>query len=332
MTTENDGAVDLVGQGDFRYEPLPGWDQLPADWSYGEVVGAATDSAGNLYAFNRGEHPVIVYSADGTCQGSWGEGQFQRPHGIWLTNDDQLWLSDDHGHCVRRYTTDGQRLQTLGTEGVPSDTGVVDMDYRTLKQPAGPFNLPTNLAVAPDGRLFVTDGYGNCRVHRFSAEGEHETSWGTPGAGPGQFHLPHGIDVDSAGVVFVCDRENSRIQLFDSDGGFLEEWTDVARPCEVFLDADDTVYVAELGWHAGTNDQRFDETGGRISIFSRQGELLSRFGGGSDPYAPGDFAAPHDIWVDSQGDIYTSEVIASAAVPRGLVGPDCPTLQKFRKI
>ena len=329
MTTEE---TLLVGQGEFMYQPLPGWDQLPDGWSYLEVVGAATDSAGNLYAFNRGEHPLIVLDAEGNFLRAWGEGEFQRPHGIWIAPDDTLWLTDDFDHTIHRYPPEGERLSTMGSSGQFSDTGVENSDYRTLKQPGGPFNQPTNLAVAPDGRLFVTDGYGNCRVHRFSADGELEISWGEPGDGPGQFHLPHGICVDSTGVVFVADRENSRLQLFDADGNFLEEWTDVARPCEVFLDADDTVYVAELGWHAGTNDQRLDETGGRVSIFNRKGELLSRFGGGADPYAPGDFAAPHDIWVDSRGDLYTSEVTVAAAVSRGLVGPDCPSLQKFRRI
>ncbi len=332
MTGEQETGPTVVGQGAFQYEPLPGWDQLPEGWSYGEVVGAATDSAGRLYAFNRSEHPVIVYEADGSFVGSFGEGEFERPHGIWITDDDVVWLTDDFGHVIHRYTTDGQRQQTLGTQGAGSDTGVENQNYLTIKQPAGPFNQPTNLAVAPDGRLYISDGYGNCRVHRFSADGVFEISWGTPGDSDGEFHLPHGIDVAGDGTVFVCDRENSRIQLFDPDGGFLESWTDVARPCEVFIDADDVVYVAELGWHAGITPQQFDKPGGRVGIFSRTGELLSRFGGGANPYDPGDFAAPHDIWVDRNGDIYTSEVIASAAVPKGLVEADCPTLQKFRRI
>ena len=319
-------------EGDLRFEAISGWAQVPVEAGFVEAVGAAVTWRDEVVVFARADIPVLIFSPEGRYLRGWGQGEFVRPHGIWIGKDDTLYLTDDMGHSVRQYSMSGQLLRMIGPSGTPSPTGIDGMDYRKIRPGVGPYNMPTNLAIGSCGGMFVVDGYGNARVHRFSAQGTLISSWGEPGARPGQFNVPHGIDCDSAGRIFVCDRENSRIQLFDSDGGFLEEWTDVARPCEVFLDADDTVYVAELGWHAGTNDPRFDETGGRVSIFSRQGELLSRFGGGSDPYAPGDFAAPHDIWVDSQGDIYTSEVIASAAVPRGLVGPDCPTLQKFRKI
>lgn len=318
-----------VGNNDFQYEADSEWQQLPDGWDLVEAVGMATDSQDRVYVFNRGEHPLIVFDRDGSFITAWGEGEFVRPHGIWIGRDDSLYLTDDCDHTIRRYTAEGMKLMTLGTSGLASDTGVTGSDYRTITQPGGPFNLPTNLAVAPDGMLFVTDGYGNCCVHKFDAEGKFLFSWGEPGDGPGQFHLPHGIGIGSDGRLFVADRENSRIQIFNSEGEFLDQWTDVARPCEVFLDSDDRVFVAELGWHAGLPDPQPDRTGGRVSIFSSSGELLSRFGGGKDPYQPGDFIAPHDIWVDSHGDIYVGEVTMSAAVSRGLVKEDCPSLQKF---
>ena len=318
-----------VGNNDFQYEADSEWQQLPDGWDLVEAVGMATDSQDRVYVFNRGEHPLIVFDRDGSFVTAWGEGDFVRPHGIWIGRDDTLYLTDDCDHTIRRYTTEGMKLMTLGTSGLASDTGVTGSDYRTITQPGGPFNLPTNLAIAPDGMLFVTDGYGNCCVHKFDAEGKFLFSWGEPGDGPGQFHLPHGIGIGSDGRLFVADRENSRIQIFNSEGEFLDQWTDVARPCEVFIDSDDRVFVAELGWHAGLPDPQPDRTGGRVSIFSSSGELLSRFGGGKDPYQPGDFIAPHDIWVDSHGDIYVGEVTMSAAVSRGLVKEDCPSLQKF---
>src|SRR5262249_12426555 len=158
--------------------------------------------------------------------------------------------------------------------------------------------------------------------------------WGEAGSGPGQFHLPHGSAVDAAGTVYVADRENSRVQLFDSDGTYLAEWTDVARPCQVFAAPDGKVYVAELGYRAGVwpgTSYPPGSTGGRVSVFDRDGKLLARGGGGDDPCAAGAFFATHDVCVDSRGDVYVAEVTVSAGGNRGLVSPDCHSLQKFTR-
>jgi DNA-binding beta-propeller fold protein YncE len=292
----------------------------------------ACDSKDRLYVFNRGGHqPVIVFDQNGEFLHSWGESQFIRPHGIWIGPDDSVYLTDDQDHTVRKFTTDGQLLLTLGTSGQPSDTGVESSDYRTIKRAGLPFNLPTNLSLAPNGEMYVSDGYGNCCIHKYSADGELLFSWGRPGSGAGEFQIPHGIAVDHSGNVVVADRENSRLQWFTASGEYIEEWTDVARPCNVVFDDSDNVFVAELGWHAGTPNPRPEETGGRVSVFSRSGALLSRWGGGRNPYRSGDFIAPHDIWLDSRGDIYVGEVTLSAAAKRGLVGEDCPSLQKFTR-
>ena len=171
-----------------------------------------------------------------------------------------FYLTDDLDHTVRKFTTDGKLLQTLGTSGQPSDTGIVGIDYRTIRRPGPPFHRPTNVALAADGSVLVTDGYGNCRVHHFAPDGRLLSSWGEPGDGPGQFHLPHGIAVDRDGRIYVADRENSRIQIFSPQGKFLSQWTDVARPMQVFIDKHDNVFVAEVGWArsfslAGTGDR-----------------------------------------------------------------------------
>jgi DNA-binding beta-propeller fold protein YncE len=316
---------------DFGYEADDHWAKLPPGWSWQEVVGVVTDRHDRVYVFNRGEHPVIIFERDGTFIGSWGEGLFVRPHGIFIGPDECVYCIDDLGHTVRKFTPEGRLLLTLGS-GQPSDTGATSLDFRTIVRAGPPFHYPTNLALSPEGDLYVSDGYGNARIHKFTPEGRLLFSWGEPGIGPGQFHIPHGIAVDRHGTVYVADRENSRIQRFNSDGKYLSEWTDVARPCEVFIGDDGEVYVAELGFRAGMwpgTDAPANAPGGRVSIFDAHGTLLARWGGGRNPCAPGDFFAPHDIWVDAHGDLYVSEVVYSGGGNRGLVSADCHALQKF---
>jgi DNA-binding beta-propeller fold protein YncE len=331
MRAEGAGKT-IVGSGRFVYEASNEWQRLPQGWELVEVAGVATDSQGRAYVFNRGVHPVIVFDSDGTFLRSWGEGGFVRPHGITIGPGDFVYLVDDQDHTVRKYTRDGELVWTLGTSGQGSLTGVQRSDYRTISRAGPPFNQPTNVALAPTGELYVSDGYGNARIHKFSADGRLLLSWGEPGGGPRQFRVPHGIAVDGEGRVFVADRENSRLQLFDPDGGFIAEWTDVVRPCEVFVDAEDNVFVAELGRRAGlypwmTAD--LGSPGGRLSVFDRTGALLSRWGGGDRPGHAGDFFAPHDVWLDAHGNLYVGEVTWSAGGNRGLVPRDCPCLQKF---
>jgi len=318
---------------EFGYEADDSWAKLPPGWGWTEVAAVATDSQDRVYAFNRGEHPVMVFDRDGTFVNSWGEGLFARPHGLFIGADDAAYCTDDLGHTVRKFTPEGRLLLTLGASGWPSDTGATSMDFRTVQRAGPPFHYPTNLAVSPAGDLYVSDGYGNARVHKFSPGGQLLLSWGEPGDGPGQFHLPHGIAVDRQGTVYVADRENSRVQLFMPDGQYLAEWTDVARPCQVFIDGAGTVYVAELGFRAGmwpgTTAPSADAPGGQVSVFDRHGRLRARWGGGRNPRAPGDFFAPHGICVDSHGDIYVAEVVWSAGGNQGLVSPTCHTLQKF---
>ncbi len=318
---------------DFGYEALNRWPQLPAGWSWYEATAVAVDIRDRVFVFNRGEHPVMIFEPDGTLAASWGEGLFVRPHGIFIGPDDAVYCTDDSGHTVHKFTPDGRLLMTLGTPGRPSETGATSVDFRTIERSAGPFHYPTNLAIAPSGDLYVSDGYGNASVHKFSPEGRLLRSWGEPGARPGQFRVPHGIAVAGDGTVLVADRENSRIQFFSPDGEYLSEWTDVARPCQVSVGPDANVYVAELGFRAGmwpgTKAPSPGATGGRLSIFSGEGKLLARWGGGDNPCAAGDFFAPHGIWVDSQGAIYVAEVVMSAGGNRGLVSSECRSLQKF---
>ena len=320
----------------LRYEVVEGWEQLPAGYEHRDVAGVAVDREDRVFLICRGDHPIMSYDEKGKFLGSWGEGQFTyRTHGITIGPDGTLYCSDDGNHTVRQFTPDGRLLMTLGTMNVPSDTGYDGKDTKTVSYPGGPFNRPTNLAIGPRGDLYVSDGYGNCRVHQFSPTGTLKRSWGTPGKGPGEFFLPHGIAVASDGRVFVCDRENDRLQIFSPDGEYLTEWTDTQRPTHIVFDPQGRAYVSELWWHKGQTSQRHgpitESRYGRVTVYDPDGKVLTRWGT-PDACAPGSFAAPHGIAVDTRGDIYVSEVTWTFAVSRGLVPAGCHTFQKFRLV
>lgn len=326
----------VVGNGSFRYRALAQWQQRPSDCVWSEVPGVAVDAEDRVYVFSRDQHRVLIFSRQGEFLSSWGEGCFARAHGIAIGPDGAVFCTDDLDHTVRKFTPEGELLLTLGTSGRPSATGATSVDYRTICQAGEPFHFPTNVAFAASGEIYVADGYGNARIHRFSPDGELLQSWGEPGNGPGQFHVPHGIAVAADGQVFVADRENCRLQSFSPDGVFLDEWTNLARPCQVAFDAAGNVFVAELGFRSGmwpgTEPPTRNATGGRISVFSTGGDLLSQWGGGANPTATGDFFAPHDVCVDSHGDVYVSEVNWSAGGNRGHVAASCHSIQKFVRV
>jgi DNA-binding beta-propeller fold protein YncE len=319
----------------MRYGVVEGWEQLPKGWEHRDVAGVAVDGEDRVFLICRGDHPIIVYDQKGTFLSSWGEGDFTyRTHGITIGPDGTVYATDDGNHTVRQFTPTGKLLMTMGTLNRPSDTGYDGKDSIHIPRPGGPFNRPTNLAVGTNGDLYVSDGYGNCRVHQFSPTGTLKRSWGVVGKGPGQFHLPHGIAVAADGRVFVCDRQNDRIQVFSPDGEYLTEWTDTQRPTHLVFDAQGHAYVSELWWHKGQTSQRHGPIEqpryGRVSVFDRDGGLLARWGT-PDATAPGSFAAPHGIAVDSRGDIYVAEVTWTFAVSRGHAPADCHTFQKFAR-
>ncbi len=324
-----------VGSGDLVFEAVPGWPSVPTEAGLIEAIGVAVGQGDQVYVFARADIPVLVFEADGTFVKGWGEGQFVRPHGITIADDGSLYLTDDMGHSVRQFTPDGKLIRTIGPSGTPSDTGAEGFDYRTIRPEAGPpFNLPTNLTIGPDGHLFITDGYGNARVHRFEADGKYIASWGAPGDGPGQFNVPHGISNDGE-RLFVADRENSRVQIFSLDGELLGIWDDVARPAQVYVSPERHAYVFELGFRTGVfpwNSPDASKPGGRMSVFDLDGNLLARWGGDGFPKTDEEFYAPHDVCLDSHGNVYTAEVKAAAA---GFVGDDTsalPSLRKFRRV
>ena len=275
-----------VGTGSYTYELIEGWERLPEGWTLGQTA-IVTDTHDRVYLFNRSDHPLIVLDREGNFLSSWGEGVLTDAHGMYIDTSNNLYLPVKNSHVVLKYSSDGNLLMTLGTWDHPSDTGWSG-DYRdTVMRGAGPFNRPSDVSLSPSREIYISDGYGNARVHKFAPDGRLLFSWGSPGkTAPGEFHIPHGIWVHSDGRVFVADRENDRIQIFTPGGEFLGQWTDLARPCDIFIDHDQTVFVAELDAF--------------MSILTIDGRLLSRWSGPTD-------AGAHAVWVDSHGDLYVNQ-------------------------
>ncbi len=313
------------GNGSYRYELVEEWAKLPTGWSFLDVGGLAVDAQDHLYVFNRSAHPLMVFDRNGNLASSWGEGVFNRPHGIRISRDGTIYCTDDGSHVVRKFSPDGKLLMTMGTKDKPSDTGYVEKpdllaSLDTIKRGGPPFNRPTGVALSSNGDIYVTDGYGNARVHKFNVNGKLLFSWGEPGTGQGQFRLPHNVWVDKLERVWVPDRENSRVQIFDSRAKFVTQWTDVVRPTDVFIDNDDVVYIPEIG-HVG-------DAGPKVSLFTFDGTPIASWGCQPKDHRTDLFVSPHAIAVDSHGDVYVGEVaLTHSGIDRG-----GRVVQKFARI
>jgi streptogramin lyase len=309
----------------FAYEVASDWARLPEGWYFGDVAAVAVDHKDHVYVFNRGPHPMMVFDSDGLLLRSWGEGVFQRPHGLHIGHDGAIYCTDDGDHTVRKCAADGTVLMRIGVPGRPSTF----MGGR-------PFNRCTHTALAPDGEIYVSDGYGNACVHRFSPDGTLLQTWGESGSGKGQFYIPHNICCDRHGWVYVADRENHRIQIFDAQGRFETQWHDLHRPCALCTGNPPGArwYVGEVG-PAFAATLQFPNLGPRISILNHHGELLARLGNLPAGITPGCFIAPHGIAVDSAAAIYLGEVSYTAwpQVFPGSPRPDyLPTLHKLTPV
>jgi hypothetical protein len=285
--------LDVVGEGDLRYRLVPDWARLPEGWRLGHSA-IAIDRDDRVYLFNRSEHPMIVLAADGSFVSSWGEGLLTSAHHAYMDDRDHLFLPVLHSHVVLECTVDGDVVRTLGEWGRPANPDWNGDHRQWMRTPPprahGPFCLPTGVAVGPDGSVYVSDGYGNARIHRFAPDGELLTSWGRPGTeGPGAFFTPHGIRVTADGRVLVADRQNDRIQVFTAEGEYLTEWTGFREPCDIAI-AGDLVYVAEgAGVHRAP---------GLLQIRTLAGEPVSSWDRGSAG------RGAHDVAVDSTGAVY----------------------------
>jgi DNA-binding beta-propeller fold protein YncE len=261
------------------YQVVTGWPQLPGDITFGPVSAVATDSADRVYVCHRGKHPVLIFERDGKFLRSWGDDLLKTPHGLRIDGAGNVWVTDIGNHQVLKFDANGKLLLTLGRKGEPGEA-------------ADRFDRPTDIAVTPERDFYVSDGYGNNRVAKFSKDGKFLKQWGKKGTGEGEFNLPHAICLDTKGRIYVGDRENNRIQLFDADGKFLEQWKEGGAPFGLFL-AGGRLFVADgrANW---------------VKVLDLNGKSLGRFG--EKGTGAGQFELPHMLCVDGHGAVYVAEV------------------------
>lgn len=264
----------------IQYAADAEWPSLPPGWSFGETPGVAVDGNGHVYVFHRGVHPIMEFAPDGRMVRSWGDDMFIRAHAIRIDPEGNIWTVDNDTHQVLKMDPSGRVRMVFGRRGQSGESDEL-------------FNRPTDVAFGPTGEIYVTDGYGNSRVVKFSKEGRYITAWGKPGKGEGEFDLPHAVVVDQQGRVYVGDRENYRVQVFDADGKFLTQWDHVGSPWGLDFHPDGTLMMAD-----GHND--------RVVKLSLDGQVLGAFG--RNGRMPGDLNFGHHIAVDAEGNVFVSEI------------------------
>ena len=303
----------IVGTGKYTYRLHRDWAKPPAGERLDTVSDVATDSQDRLFVLQRGSPPVLVFDREGNHLNSWQTDLFNRPHGICIV-DDFVYLTDSDDSMTFKFALDGTLIQSLGSRGVHSDTGTEEY-VSLVPRAAGPFNHPTKMVPSPEGELYVSDGERNSRVHRFSTDGKLVASWGEPGKnGANQFHMPHSVLVDRDGRVYVCDRENSCVQIFSTEGHFISMWSNLRPPSDIVVDQDGAFHVSQFAFNidhrysewaapAGSGSALKDDAGRRtiradappqISILNREGGVLAEW----------DSRKGHGLCLDSRGNIY----------------------------
>jgi DNA-binding beta-propeller fold protein YncE len=267
---------------------------MPDGWEFGRVSAVASDSEGNVYVFQRGAFadPIVVFDREGTRMlRSWGRGLFTRPHGIRVDKDDNVWITDVGDHRVMKFSREGEVLLELGVKGEAGTT-------------QDRFNRPADLAFGPSGDVYVAEqgedeesmGFGHSRIVRLSREGRYLGEWGGPGTGPGQFHFIHAVAVDSRGLVYVSDRENNRVQIFDAQGTYLREWTHLGSTMSMVITPDDQLWM--LNHRDNIQIMTYDALAGRVMrVDLESGRILGSF------ETPG-----HWLDVSPTGDLYVASI------------------------
>ncbi len=272
-------ALPLQAADEIQLSPAGSAVKPPAGLKLGACSAVAVNAQGELFLFHRGKQPILCFDSAGEFLRSWGDDDVGKAHGLRIDPEGHVWTTDIARHVVRKYTPDGKLLLTLGT---------LDKAGEGLDQ----FNMPTDVAFGPGGEFYVSDGYGNSRVLKFTAAGKLIKTWGMKGPGPGEFNTPHAVRVGADGLVYVADRENKRIQIFDADGKLIRIWPGFA-PYGLAFAADGTMFVA-------------DGLANKFLQLNSKGEVIKSWG--SEGTEPGQFKLPHAIEVDKQGNVYVGDI------------------------
>ncbi len=294
-------AVDLAR--DFVVDAK--WPQRVEGMQWGHVPGIAVDAKDNVYVFTRAQHPVQVFDKSGKFVRSWGKG-ISMSHHIKIDHDGNVWIADVGNHVVEKYTPEGKLLLTIGTKG---EAG---RDQTKMY-------MPTDMAIAKNGDVYVSDGYGNARIVHFDKNGKYVNEWGDLGHGPGQFSTPHAIAMDSSGRIYVADRNNARVQVFDAKGKFIEQWRDLIVPWGFHVTKDDEIWVcgsSPMQWRKQDTALGCPPKDQIFMKFNTAGKLLQLFTlpkGIDGLERSGEVNWVHAIAFDSVGNMYLGDIFGRRA-------------------
>lgn len=292
------------------YEVDPSWPERRADMPWGSMPGITVDPKDQVWLFTRTNPPVQIYTSEGKFVRAWGQGDLEGAHYIRTDRQGNVWAADIRLHVVRKFTPEGELLLTIGVAGEAGE------DETHL-------NMPTDMAIAPDGSIFISDGYGNARVAHFDKEGKFINAWGSLGTGPGQFSLSHSIVMDSRGRLYVADRNNVRIQVFDQKGALLNTWANILVPWGLWINDSDEIWAcgsSPMQWGIDPKypkaplgcppkDQvimKFDTSGKVLQVWT-----FPKAEDGAEK--PGELNWLHSVAMDSKGNIHVGDIMGKRA-------------------